>query len=143
MRGESEGALLIELPVNTNHATLNHGEQGSARFNFIIVLIAVVVIVYAGYLYVPVAYQSYAFKDAMQTKADAAAAQGFDANWIRDQLVKSEADYGIPSNAVITPVASEGRMEVRVQFTRPISFPGFTYNYEFDQTVKSGTFLAK
>jgi len=129
--------------MNKNHTALNHSERGAARLNFIIVLIVVVVVVYAGYLYVPVAYQAYAFKDMMQIKADAAAAQGFDANWIRDQLVKSEPDYGIPSDAVITPVASEGRMEVRVQFTRPISFPGFTYNYEFDQTVKSGTFLAK
>ena len=126
-----------------NHTAFNYDERGSARLNFIIVLIIVIAVVYSGYLYVPVAYQAYAFKDMMQTKADAAAAQGFDANWIRDQLVKSEPDYGIPSDAVITPVASEGRMEVRVQFTRPISFPGFTYNYEFDQTVKSGTFLAK
>ena len=102
-----------------------------------------IAVVYSGYLYVPVAYQAYAFKDMMQTKADAAAAQGFDANWIREQLVKSEPDYGVPSDAVITPVASEGRMQVRVQFTRPISFPGYTYNYEFDQTVKSGTFLTK
>ncbi len=126
-----------------NHTAFSYDERGSARLNFIIVLIIVIAVVYSGYLYVPVAYQAYAFKDMMQTKADAAAAQGFDANWIRDQLVKSEPDYGIPSDAVITPVASEGRMEVRVQFTRPISFPGFTYNYEFDQTVKSGTFLAK
>jgi len=129
--------------MNQDHTTINYDERGSARLNFIIVLIIVIAVIYSGYLYVPVAYQAYAFKDMMQTKADAAAAQGFDANWIRDQLVKSEPDYGIPSDAVITPVASEGRMEVRVQFTRPISFPGFTYNYEFDQTVKSGTFLAK
>jgi hypothetical protein len=32
-------------------------------------------------------------------------------------------------------------VQVRVQFTRPISFPGFTYSYNFDYTAQSTTFL--
>jgi hypothetical protein len=30
---------------------------------------------------------------------------------------------------------------VRVQYVTPIEFPGYTYNYEFDHTVKSTAFL--
>jgi len=82
------------------------------------------------------------FKDAMQTKVDAAATQGFNAEWVRTQLVKSEPDYGVPANAAITASTNAGRIEVHVQYTVPISFPGYTYNYEFDHTVKSGTFLS-
>ncbi len=39
-------------------------------------------------------------------------------------------------------VQRDNRLEVRVQFVRPIEFPGYTYNYEFDHTVKSTAFLA-
>ena len=116
-------------------------ERGSARINFLIAIIIIAAIIYAGYLYVPVAYQAYAFKDAMQAKVDAAAAQGFDPSWVHDQLVKSEPEFGIPADAIITVNSGEGRIEARVQFTRPISFPGYTYAYEFDHTVKSSTFL--
>ena len=46
-------------------------------------------------------------------------------------------------NAIIAPAQKDNRIEVRVQFTRPISFPGYTYNYDFDYTAKSGAFLTK
>ena len=64
-------------------------------------------------------------------------------SWVRDQLVKSEPDYHVPPEAVITPSVEDKRMSVRVQFIRPISFPGYTYNYEFDHTAQSTTFLTK
>jgi hypothetical protein len=118
------------------------GERGAARLNFAIAMIIVASIFFVGYKYVPVAYQAYQFKDAMQIKVDAAATQGFDPAWVRDQLVKSEPEFDIPANAIITPSASEGRIEVRVQYTNPIEFPGYTYNYEFDYTAKSSIFLS-
>src|ERR1051325_8258470 len=62
-------------------------------------------------------------------------------DWVRDQLVKSSVDYGIPQNAIITPTQQDNRMQVRVQFTQPVEFPGFVYDYEFDHTAKSSTFL--
>jgi len=77
----------------------------------------------------------------MQTKVDLAATQGFEPAWIRDQLEKSKAEFHVPPEAIITAGKIDNRLEVRVQFTRPISFPGFTYNYEFDHTAKSNTFL--
>jgi hypothetical protein len=99
-------------------------------------------LVYAGYQYIPVAYQAYGFKDLMQHYADVAAAQGKPATWAGEQLQKSEAEYEIPSNAVITPGAQSERIEVRVQYTRPIEFPGYTYQYEFDYTAKSVAFIS-
>jgi len=99
------------------------------------------VVVYVGYVYIPVAVDAYYFKDVMQNKVDMAATQGYETNWVTDQLAKSKAEYHVPENAIITPARNENRIEVRVQFTRPISFPGYTYNYEFDHTAKSTTFL--
>jgi hypothetical protein len=97
---------------------------------------------YAGYLYVPVAYQANMYKDLMQHYADVAVAQGYPPSWAAEQLLKSAPEYNIPTNAVITPAQRDNRVEVRVQYVKVIEFPGYSYNYEFDQTVKSTAFLA-
>jgi hypothetical protein len=120
---------------------MTSSERGGARLKFIISITVFAIVVYVGYLYVPVAYDAYYFKDVMQNKVDAAATQGFETTWVTDQLTKSKAEYHVPENAIITPARNDNRLEVRVQFTRPISFPGFTYNYGFDYTAKSTTFL--
>jgi hypothetical protein len=96
---------------------------------------------YAGYLYVPVQFDAFRFKDLMQHDADVAATQGYPATWIADQLKKSLAEFNIPADAVITPSTQENRMSVRVQYTRPIEFFGYTYRYEFDHTARSTAFL--
>lgn len=126
-----------------NHQTLLHhrGERGGARLKLIIFLAIVAIVGYAGYMYIPVAIDAYYFKDAMQNKVNLAAAQGYDGAWLTDQISKSKSEYHVPEDAVITPMLKEGRMEVRVQFTRPISFPAYTYNYNFDYTAQSNSFL--
>ena len=116
-------------------------ELGGARLKLVIALAIIAIVVYAGYLYLPVAIDAYYFKDAMQNKVNLAAAQGYDTAWVSDQVSRSKAEFHVPEDAVITPAQKEGRMEVRVQFTRPISFPGFTYNYNFDYTAQSTSFL--
>jgi hypothetical protein len=121
------------------------GERGGARLKFVIVMAVIAVVAYAGYLYVPVAYDAYYFKDVMQNKVDMAVTQGYDAVWVRDQLdqvvKKGEGEYHVPADAIITPTAKDNRVEVRVQFTRPIQFPGYTYKYDFDYTAKSTAFI--
>ena len=117
------------------------GERGSANLKFLIVMAILVSTAYAGYLYVPVAFNASTYKDLMQHYTDLAAAQGYPPAWVSDQLAKSGPEYGIPPDAVITPVLHDGRIEVRVQFVKVIEFPGYPYNYEFDHTVKSTAFL--
>ncbi len=126
-----------------NNQTLlpNSSERGGARLKLVIFLAIVVIVAYVGYMYIPVALDAYYFKDAMQSKVNLAAAQGQDGAWVADQISRSKSEYNVPENAVITPALKEGRMEVRVQFTRPISFPGYTYNYDFDYTAQSASFL--
>ena len=116
-------------------------EVGGARLKLLIVLAILAVVAYIGFMYIPVAVDAYYFKDTMQNKVNLAAVQGYDTNWLHDELVKSEPDYHVPQDAVVSPAQKEGRMEVRVQFRRAISFPGFTYNYDFDYTAKSTSFL--
>jgi hypothetical protein len=117
-------------------------ERGSGRVQFFIVMTVIVATAYAGYLYVPVAFHAHTYKDLMQHYADVSATQGYPPSWAGEQLLKSSREYDVPANAVITPVRREDRIEVRVQYVKPIEFPGYTYNYEFDHTVKSTAFLA-
>jgi hypothetical protein len=121
--------------------THRSGERGSASVKFVIVMALIIACAYAGYLYVPVAFQANAYKDLMQHYADVAAAQGYPPSWTGEQLMKNGPEYGIPQNAVITPAARDNRIEVRVQYVRVIDFPGYPYNYEFDYTAKSTAFL--
>jgi len=118
------------------------GEQGGSRITFLIILAIIACVGYCGYLYVPVAYQAYLLKDLMQHNVDVAVAQGYAPSWVADQLRKTGGEYGLPSDAGITPVQKDNRIQVTVQFTKPIDFPGYTYNYEFDHTAQSTAFLS-
>ena len=117
------------------------GERGSASLKFLVVMAILGATAYAGYLYVPVAFNAATYKDLMQHLTEVAVTQGHPPSWLGDQLAKSAPEYGIPEDAVITPVLRDGRLEVRVQFVRVIEFPGYPYNYEFDYTAKSTAFL--
>ncbi len=117
------------------------GERGNANLKFLVAIVIIAGAAYAGYLYVPVALQSYKIKDLMQHNVDLAVAQGYKAEWVGQQLAKSAAEYGIPSNAQIAPVLRDNRIEVRVHFKQLIEFPGYTYEYEFDHTATSTAFL--
>lgn len=117
-------------------------ERGSARLKFIVVIAIIGLVAYAGRQFIPVLYQDYQIRDLMQHEVDTAVALGKPTSWITEQLVKSGPEYGIPADAVITPTQQESRMEVRMQYTLAIEFPGFVYNYEFDHTAKSATFLS-
>lgn len=117
------------------------GERGSARLKFILFMALVISGVYIGYVSIPVAYNAYVWKDLMQHKVDVAATQGYPASWVGDQLKKSAVEYGIPADAEITAGPLDQRIQVRVQYTKPIEFPGYTYQYQFDHTAKSTEFL--
>ncbi len=116
-------------------------ERGGARLKFVLVVAILGVVAYCGYQFIPVFYQAYQIKDLMQHDVDTAVAMGNPATWVRDQLVRSFPEYGVPADAVVTATQADSRMEVRVQYNLPIEFPGYTYSYEFDHTAKSSTFL--
>ena len=117
-------------------------ERGSGRLQFLIVMTIIISAAYAGYLYIPVAYRAHEYKDLMQHYADLAGTQDRPLPWAEEQLRKNAADYDVPQNAIITPILRDSQVIIRVQYVKPIEFPGYTYNYEFDKTVKSTAFLA-
>jgi len=116
-------------------------ELGGGRLQFLIVMTFIGAMAYAAYLYVPVSFHAHTYKDLMQHYVDVAATNGYEPKWVSQQLVKSAPEYAVPANVVVTPLRRDERVEVRVQYVTPIEFPGYTYNYEFDHTVKSTAFL--
>lgn len=119
-----------------------HRERGASRLKFILIIAVLAVIAYAGYLYVPVAYQASRFKVAMQDNVDKAATLGQSNEWLRGQLRMDGNELGVPQDAEMTIERSgEGRVQVRVQYKRAIAFPGYTYAYNFDHTARSTQLL--
>ena len=116
-------------------------ELGGGRLQFLIVMTIIAAAAYVGYLYIPVAFHAHTYKDLMQHYADVAATQGYQPKWAGEQLLRNAPEYDVPATATITPLKRDDRVEIRVQYVRPIEFPGYTYNYEFDYTVKSTAFL--
>ena len=127
--------------IATRHWETRRSERGGARLKFLFLVLIIGAVAYAGYLYVPVQFDAFRFKDLMQHQVDVAATQGYQVTWITDQVTKNLKEYNVPENAIITPTRQDQRVVLRVQFTRPIEFPGYTYNYEFDHTVKSTDFF--
>jgi Tfp pilus assembly protein PilE len=117
--------------------TQRKGEHGGTRLNFLIVVALVAVLAYIGYQYIPVAYNAYLYKDSMQANVDRAAATNQPLERLRDQLKADGQEFGVPENAAISVEHMNGRVQARVKYTRPIAFPGYTYDYNFDHTVKS------
>ena len=118
-------------------------ERGGSRFNLLLIMAILAVVGYSGYQYVPVAIQAYQFKDLMRQEVNKASQMGRPGEWVVSQLRANASSYGVPDNALITAGQRDGRMEAKVQFTRPIPLPGYTYIYNFNHSVQSTDFLTK
>ena len=127
----------------TSTLTSREGERGSARLKFLIIFSVVVILGFVGYHYVPVRFQAGTYKDFMQETVNKGAGMGRTSDWVKEQLVKNGADYGVPPNAAIMAEEHEGALQVRVQFKRPVELLVYTYEYEFDETVKSPSWASK
>ena len=128
---------------DTRRSRTNSGERGGSRLNLVITLAIIAVVAYASYQYVPVAYHAYLFKDSMRETVNLAAGANRDVDWVKTKLRESAAENGLPQDAVYDVQTREGRMEARVRWTRHIALPGYVYQYNFDHTETSSTFLAK
>lgn len=116
------------------------GERGEGRLKFLIVVAILAVIAYCAYQYVPVAIQAYQLKDVMQQTVNTAAMQSqTTSDSLRQSLADRAQEYGAPPPPATQVEAEQrdGRWQARVQYTRQIPLLVYTYQYNFDHTVKS------
>jgi hypothetical protein len=131
----------MRLKTDARTARARRGERGDTRLNFILILLVLAVAAYAAYQLVPIMYNASLYKVHMQDTVDKAVALGKDDAWVRQQLVRNAEDYGVPGDQRVDTHLSDGRMVLRVRWARPVSLPGYTYDYNFDHTVKTAKFL--
>lgn len=118
------------------------GERGGSRLNLIIVLAVIALGAYSAYNYAPVSYHAFLFKDFMQDTVNKAAyPPGQSSEWITGQFRKALKEYELPENAYINVQKEGGQIVARVQWTRPVKLPGYTYQYTFDHTARSSGFI--
>src|SRR5919202_2947681 len=130
---------MSSVSCGTRHSPRRRrGESGEGRFKFIVVLAILAVLAYCLYQYVPVAIQAYQYKDVMQQTVNTAAMQ---TQTTPDNLKKTLTDrakeYGAPPTTQFEVSLQDGRWLARVQYTRDIPLAFYTYQYNFDTTVKS------
>jgi hypothetical protein len=126
-----------------NHVRGRAAERGGARFNFIVIALLIGLAAYSAYQYVPVAYKAYLFKDYMQETVNKAAyPPGQTSDWVTQQLRAAAKEYGVPPDMQVSVQNENGRLAARVTYTRPVQLPGYVYQYNFDHTALSSSFVS-
>ena len=130
--------------VRDNYRTVRRrpSERGSSRLNFLLLMAVIVAAAYAGYQYVPIAYQGSQLKVFMQDTVNNAVITDKDTRWVEDQLRRNLTSYGAPPDAQITVANRESRVEAHVQYTVPVPLVVTTYEYKFDHTASSTNLLS-
>lgn len=125
-------------------------ERGEAGFKLVVFLIVIFLIGYAGYNYVPVAYESASFKQEMETavvKAVALPAQNMTpADAVRVKVKRAMVENSIPEDAFLDVRMVKGIVQAHVYYQRKVSilpFGIYNYDYVFDHTATPSGFLFK
>ncbi|HWW74848.1 MAG TPA: hypothetical protein VNZ44_05585 [Pyrinomonadaceae bacterium] len=118
-------------------------ERGGARFNFVVTVLLIGLAAYSAYQYVPIAYKAYLFKDYMQETVNKAAyPPGQTSDWVAQQLRAAAKEYDVPPDMQVSVQNENGRLAARVTYTRPVQLPGYVYQYNFDHTALSSSFVS-
>jgi hypothetical protein len=117
-------------------------ERGGSRFNLLVVVVVIAAVAYAGYQYVPVAYQASQLKVFMDDTVNNAVITDKNAAWAEDQIRKNLVNYGAPPDALVTVAAREARLEAHVEYSIPVPLLVTTYIYKFDHTARSTNFMS-
>ena len=116
-------------------------EHGGSRFNFLVVVALIAVVAYAGYQYVPVAYQASQLKVFMKDTVDNAVVTDKNAAWADDQIRRNLKNYGAPENALVNVANRDAHLEAQVEYIVPIPLLVTTYEYKFEHTARSAGVL--
>ena len=117
-------------------------ERGAGRLSFYLVVLLIAAAAYVAYQIVPVVYRASTYKVYMQDAVSKGAALGKDPEWVKAQLrTAGVEEYGLPTDALVETNLTDGRINARVRYTRPIDLTAYVYEYNFDHAVRSDKFL--
>jgi len=130
---------------------INHrkSEDGSAGVKLVAVLVVLFLIGYAGFNYIPIAYEGQSFKQDMQT----AVVQGMAPlpgmtilDTVKVKVQKAMVSNNIPADAIVQVKQIPNSVQAHVVYSKQVSmlpFGIYKYNYHFDHTATPTGFLMK
>jgi len=125
-RDRFEGGTILRAAPNRTR------ERGGSRFNLIITLVILGVLVFVGVKIVPVYFANYQLQDAVETEARFAIADRRPANDIRDDLMKKIQELGIPARREDIKVNNQQRLvEITVDYSVPIDLQVYQLTLQF------------
>ncbi len=124
-------------------------ERGSAGVKFAIVLTVIILAGYAGYNYIPVAYEAESLKSEMATAVLQGLAMPGKVNPVDNVKVRVQKAMQInaaPPDATLSVTQQGNVIQARVTYTKNVSivpFGIYNYQYRFDNTATPTGFLLK
>lgn len=92
--------------------------------------------------YLPVAWRARVLQDEMQMTVNQAAALNRPIDWAEKQIRASIKDNNLPPDAYVLTRRDGAYIEANVQFAQSIPLPGYTYNFQYNRSVRSSAGLS-
>ncbi len=114
--------------------------QGKASVSGILALVFCAFVVYEGFVFVPVLYAQYSFRDAIVEEAKFSRAKAADV--IQNSLTKKAAELGLPiTYGQIKVVRQPTRTRIQVKYQLSVEWlPGKVYTWNVDEMQESVLF---
>jgi hypothetical protein len=117
-----------------------HGERGEGRFGTLVGIIVLALTIYLGVKIVPVLINGYTFRDFLEEEARFAALRNRDEE-VRIRVLRKAQDLDLPVGAKdILITRSTTHFDIKVKYIVPIETPVFTYDWAFDEAIRSPLF---
>lgn len=124
-------------------------ERGEAGFKVLVFLVVIFFVAFAGFNYVPVAYEAANFKQEMETAVIKAIAlpQGLTpVEAVKVRLKRSMTENQIPDDAFMDVKQIKNVVQARIYYQKKVDilpFGLYQYDYVFDHTATPSGFLLK
>lgn len=134
---------------NERRQNCRKDERGGASVKFLIVFVALILAVNAGYNYIPVAYEGADLKQEMETAVVQAMALPNNADPVgitKTKIKRVIVANDIPQNAIVEVKQVNNLCQARVAYAQSVKilpFGLYNYTYQFDHTATPTGFLAK
>lgn len=114
-------------------------ELGEGNFGCLIGVILMLVAGVVAYKMIPVKVKAADMREAITNEARSAATHHDDA--IEKAILRRASDLELPiTEDNIKINRSNNNIKIEVHYTVPVDFPGYTYQWNFDQTVENPIF---
>ena len=117
----------------------NRRERGESQFGCLIGLILLAVAIFVAWKMIPVKVKAAELRQAIVNEAHSAGTHSDDR--IRAGILAKARENNLPvTEGDITIVRTTGEITVSVDYTIPIQFPGYTYNWHIEHQAKNPIF---